>query len=75
MITGLQAIYKAQIFQVVSGLETVLDEAIILRAKSRDSSWEQKEATKMVVDIERWLRCWREYGETIRLDPTRMFAH
>ena len=74
MITGLQAIYKAQVTKTIVGLEAVLDEAIALRAKSHDNSWERNEATRMVEDIEGWLRCWRSYSELIRKDPNKMFT-
>ena len=74
MITGLQAVYKQQVTKTIEGLEKALDEAKMLQAKSHDNSWEQKETTKMVEDVGRWLRCWKEYKEIIRQDPGRMFS-
>jgi len=74
MVTGLQAIYKAQVGKVIAKLESTLEEASFLRAKSHDNSWERNEANRMVEDIEGWLRCWREYAKLIQQDPNFMFT-
>jgi len=75
MVTGLQAVYKSQVSKTIASLETAREEAIFLHAKSHDNSWEKGEAAKMVMDIEDWLRCWKDYSEVIRRDPNKIFNY
>lgn len=72
--TGLQVVYLGQVSKVIAGLNVALAEAKFLKAKSHDNTREQKEATKMVEDLERWLNYAEQYIEFVRERPDRMFA-
>ena len=73
-LTELQVVYLGQVTKAIVSLNSAIDEAIALRAKSHDNTRERNEAGRMVEDLERWLKYAEEYRKFAREHPDKMFS-